>query len=419
VAGERILVVDDEPGVRAALAGILRDEGYGVVAVGSGEDGLATAGEQAFDLVLLDVWLPGIDGLETLRQLRERGADAEVVMISGHGTIETAVRATKLGAFDFVEKPLSLDKTLLVLRNALRQRRLEQRNRRLLEQLGQDTEVVGSSAAAVRLRREIAIAAASDAALLVSGEPGSGRERVARRLHAAGRSPDGPFVEVPCGTLDAATAARVLFGEPPQPGRVDRAAGGTLFVENAERLAPGLQQRLAERLRDGACRVIASTAAEPTGLDPELLRAVDVLRIRVPALRERREDIEPLAQRAMGRLAREYSRPAKRLGAETLAVLRSHAWPGNLRELENLMERLLLFAPGESIEVRDLPESLGGTRAPGEDLYRAFGSLAEGVRAFERYFVARVLAEEPTDRDAAARRLGIGRDELERRLGER
>jgi DNA-binding NtrC family response regulator len=252
----------------------------------------------------------------------------------------------------------------------------------------------------------------------VTGEAGSGRERVARRIHAAGRSPDGPFVEVPCGALDAATAARVLFGEPPEGGRLKLAAGGTLFIESAERLAAELQRRVAEQLRDATFRVIASAGAEPQGFDPDLLRAVDVLRIRVPPLGERREDIEPLAVRAMGRLAREYSRPPKRLAAPALAVLRSYAWPGNLRELENLMERLLLFAPGETIDVRDLPEGLGGTRPPVEDLYRPFGSLAEGRRAFERYFIARVVAEEPNDREAAARRLGIGREELEARLGD-
>ncbi len=422
MAGERILVVDDEPGVRAALTSILSDEGFQVVSAESGEQGLEVVLRERFDAVLLDVWLPGIDGLETLQRMRDRRFDAEVVMISGHGTIETAVRATKLGAFDFVEKPLSLEKTLLVLRNALRQRRLEQRNRTLLEQLARATEIVGQSAAAETLRREVDIAASTDAPVLILGERGSGRETAARRIHAAGRNPDGPFVEVPAGALDLPAAEGALFGSAGQPGRVELAAGGTLFIENADRLAPELQGRLAERLgrapRAGAAgRVIASVQSDPPRLEAALLQAVDVVRIRVPALRERREDIAVLAERFMRRLAREYGRPPKRLGADALAALVSYAWPGNLLELENLIERLLLYAPGEVVGCRDLPESLGGAPPPAEDLYREFGSLAEGRAAFERYFVNRVLVEEGADREAAARRLGIAREELDARVG--
>jgi len=420
VAGERILVVDDEPGVRTALESILLDEGYRVVSAASGEEGLEASAREAFDAVLLDVWLPGIDGLETLKQIRGRRQEAEVVMISGHGTIETAVRATKLGAFDFVEKPLSLEKTLLVLRNALRQRKLEQRNRRLLEQLSRDTEIIGRSAPAEMLRREVEIAAKTDAPVLIVGEPGSGREAVARRIHAAGPTPDGPFVGLPAGALDAAAAETALFGKKGHPGRLDLAVGGTLLVEDVARLDAGLQRRLAERLgAEGrsAVRVIVSIGTDSGSLEPALLAVVDVVRIRVPALSERREDIALLAERSMNDLAREYGRPAKRLSTEALMALKTHEWPGNVTELCNLVERLLLFAPGEVVERGDLPENLGGARPPLEDLYGDFASLEEGVRAFERYFVARVLTEKGTDRDEAARRLGIPRDELDRRTG--
>jgi two-component system nitrogen regulation response regulator NtrX len=417
MAGERILVVDDEPGVRAALVSILADEGFEVGSAGSGEAGLAAAEREPYDAVLLDVWLPGIDGLETLQRLRERRPDVEVVMISGHGTIDTAVRATKLGAFDFVEKPLSLEKTLLVLRNALRQRRLEQRNRRLLDQLSRETEVVGRSAAAERLRREVEIAAGSDAPVLVCGEPGSGRESVARRIHSAGAAAERPFVEVPARALDAVAAAAALFGGPGQPGRLALAAGGSLFLDGADGLEPDLQRRLAEQLAaDGAPPRLIATTTEAGALEPSLLRHVDVVRIEVPALRERREDIAVLAERFMGDLAREYARPPKRLAPDCLAALTAHDWPGNVRELRNLVERLLLFSPGDVVGLRDLPAGLGGARPPAEDLYREFGSLAEGLAAFERYYVARILAEEAFDRPAAARRLGLRLAELDERL---
>ena len=207
---ESILVVDDEPGVRSMLEAILKDEGYGVEAVGSGEEGVVAASARAFDALLLDVWLPGIDGLETLSRLKASNIDAEVVMISGHGTIETAVKATKLGAFDFVEKPLSLEKTLLVLRNALRQRRLEKRNRSLLDQLARDTEIVGDSEAARRVRREADAAAGSESPVLVCGEAGSGREAVARRIHSASRRADQAFVHLACAGFNGAAGFRFL-----------------------------------------------------------------------------------------------------------------------------------------------------------------------------------------------------------------
>jgi two-component system nitrogen regulation response regulator NtrX len=419
----RILVVDDEPGVRAALEGILRDEGFAVTTVGSGEEALRAVEGSPFDAVLLDVWLPGKDGLETLMELRDRGCDLEVVMISGHGTIETAVRATKLGAFDFVEKPLSLDKTLLVLRNALRQRLLERRNRQLLRQLDRDTEILGHSAAMDRLRAEIASAAAADAAVLIRGERGTGRETVARRIHAASARADRPFVELPCGALDETAAAEALFGGPGHRGRIELAEGGSLFLEELDLMSAGLQRRLAgsaqalERDPRGA-RLIASTAADPSTLDPSLRGRLDVIRISIPALREHREDVELLAERFMRGLSREYGVPEKRFDPASLAALRAYRWPGNVRELRNLAERVLLLVPGPVIGVADLPEELGGAAGPAEDLYGEFSSLAEGLETFERYYIRRVVREAGGETLAAARRLGLAPEVLERKLRE-
>ena len=386
---ERILVVDDEPGVRSALEAILSDEGFEVTTAESGEEGLEFLEREPFDAVLLDVWLPGIDGLTTLTRLRERHLDPEVVMISGHGTIDTAVRATKLGAFDFVEKPLSLEKTLLVLRNALRQRQLERRNRQLMEQLARDTEIVGRSAAADALRREVESAAGSDAPVLLYGERGSGRETVARRIHAAGRRAAAPFVEVPCGALDAGAAERALFGEGERPGRVRLAASGTLFLEDVDRLPAGLQRRLAASLalevqRPSGLRVMASAQPRSTSLEPELRQFLEVLRVEVPSLRERRDDIPMLAERFMHEISREYGRQPRRLGPDSLAALRAHSWPGNMRELSNLMERLLLVSDQDVVALEDLPEDLGGARRPSRGPLRGVrepGRRPRGVRA--------------------------------------
>jgi two-component system nitrogen regulation response regulator NtrX len=417
---ERILVVDDEPGVRSALRAILRDEGYSVVTVASGEEAIEAFGTEAFDAVLLDVWLPGIDGLETLVRLREQRHDAEVVLISGHGNIETAVRATKLGAFDFVEKPLSLEKTLLVLRNALRQRRLEQRNRRLLEQLVLETDLLGVSPAIAQLRAEVAAAAAVDSPVLVCGERGTGRENVARRIHSGGRRAGEAFVHVPCAALDAAAAADALFGAG-TPGRIALAHRGTLFLEDADRLEPRLQARLVPRIgvRPEAgpdIRWIASTSPDPAGIEPSLRECLDVIRIRVPGLRDRREDIPLLAERFMRGLAREYGRPEKRFAPACLAALTRGNWPGNVRELRNLVERLLLVSPADTVEASDLPGELGGSGELAEDLYRAFDSLEEGLRVFERHAIRRALLEAQGDLKAAAKRLRVETPDLVRRM---
>jgi two-component system nitrogen regulation response regulator NtrX len=331
------------------------------------------------------------------------------------------VRATKLGAFDFVEKPLSLEKTLLVLRNALRQRSLERRNRRLLEQLARDTEIIGRGPAAVALRRSVELAADSDAPVLIFGERGSGRETVARRIHSGGGRAGASFVEVPCSALDGPAAERALYGGE-RAGRIGLAAGGSLYLEEVDRLPAELQRRLAASLADeirqeAGLRVLASVTPEPATMEPELRQFLEVLRIEVPSLSHRREDIPILAERYMREISREYGREPKRLSPECLAALKSHSWPGNIRELHNLLERLLLYVGEEVVTVDDLPGEMGGARGPLEDLYRDFPSLDEGLKSFERYYIARIRAEEGND-GSTAERLGISPQELKSRLDE-
>jgi len=415
---ESILVVDDEPGVRSMLEAILKDEGYGVAAVGSGEEGITAASARPFDALLLDVWLPGIDGIETLSRLKAQGVDAEVVMISGHGTIDTAVKATKLGAFDFVEKPLSLEKTLLVLRNALRQRRLEKRNRSLLDQLTRDTEILGDSEAARRVRREAGAAAGSESSVLVCGEVGSGRETVARHVHSASRRGDQAFVHVACAGLSGPAGAEVLFGSEARPGRLALGERGSVFLEDVDALPGDLQSAIAAWVPDHpGVRWIATAAADPGGLESPLREHLDVIRITTAPLRVRREDIALLALRFQRDLAREYGRPEKRFSSESLAALSRYDWPGNIRALRNAVERAWLLAPADEIQISDLPQDLGGAKHAAEDLYGSFDTLADGLAAFERYFLRRALREEKGDIEAAARRVGVSAAVVRDRIG--
>ncbi len=412
MADERILVIDDEPGVRTALTGILEDEGFHVETAASGEEGVEKGVSGRFDAVLLDVWLPGIDGIGTLGKLRESRVDTQVIMISGHANIETAVRATKLGAFDFIEKPLSLEKTLLVLRNALRQRMLEDRTRRLMRLLSRDTEITGTSPVSRRLRERIDEAASSEGAILILGERGSGREAVARRIHALGPRSEEAFVDLPCGALDPEGANTLLFGSEGAPGRMEMARRGTILLEDVDRLSGGVQQRLeawlrSERFEELDARLLATAGAEPEGLLPALKEQIGVRIVEIPPLRSRREDIADLAEHYMTLLAREYGRPRKSFSRDCMRALTAWDWPGNVRELRNLMENLLLQISSAEVQVSDLPESMGGTETAPVDLYGLFPDLASGVRAFEEYYVRRILQEEKGNRERAAARLGI------------
>jgi two-component system nitrogen regulation response regulator NtrX len=421
MADESILVVDDEPGVREALEGILGDEGFEVISVATGEEGLAVLASTRFDAVLLDVWLPGIDGIETLTRMRDRRVDTEVVMISGHGTIETAVRATKLGAFDFVEKPLSLEKTLLVLRNALRQRKLERSNKRLLEQLARDTEILGQSRAAIHLRRQVDAAAGADSPVLVRGERGTGRETLVRRIHSLSARAQEPFLKVHCGALDEAAAEQALFGTDAMPARIELASRGSLFLDGIGRLVPRLQARLSDFIDSPAfqeldVRLLASEDTSTAGLEDDLRQRLEVIRIDVPPLRDRREDIRPMLERFMKEVSHEYGRTEKQLSTESLRAMTAHKWPGNVRELRNLVERVVLTVPANRVDVRDLPTEIGGSEGPAVDLYGDFPTLKDALASFEAHYLSRTLAEREGDLDRSAEKLGIGRRKLEQRM---
>jgi two-component system nitrogen regulation response regulator NtrX len=444
---ESILIVDDEAGVRTSLSGILGDEAYEVEAVGSGEECLAAVAARRFDLVLLDVWLPGADGLEILTRLRETDPELPVVMISGHGTIETAVRAVRLGARDFVEKPLSLEKTLLVVRNALSQRRLEAEVRTLKRKLDQRYEMVGESPALQALRAEIARAAPSNGRALIFGENGTGKELVARAIHNQSRRARGPFVEVNCAAIPEELIESELFGHTKgaftgalaaRKGKFELADGGTLFLDEIADMSLKTQAKVLRALQEqriepvgGAgsvavdARVIVATNKD---LQEEIRRGtfrddlyfrLNVIPFRVPPLRERREDIPLLARHFVEVLSAEHGRRPKSLTPEALDVLARLPWPGNVRELRNIIERLVIMAPGKQIEARDLPASLlEGLPA---DVASAAASLESAPLAvareeFERQFILRRYRQCGGNMSRTAEALGVERSNLYRKM---
>ncbi len=447
---DSVLVVDDEAGVRASLAGILGDEGYLVQAVDSGEAALAALDKHRYDLVLLDVWLPGQDGLEVLRGIRERDAELPVVVISGHGTIETAVKAVRLGAQDFVEKPLSLEKTLLAVKNALRHRRLEAQLRELRERLDARYAMVGESQGIRRLRAEIAQAAPSNGRALIFGENGTGKELVARAIHAQSQRKALPFVEVNCAAIPEELIESELFGHSKgaftgalaaRKGKFELADGGTLFLDEIADMSLKTQAKVLRALQEQRIEPVGGTgsvevdvrviAATNKDLEAEIRAGrfrddlyfrLNVIPFHVPPLRERREDIPLLTRHFMQLLSAEHGRRPREVAADALAVLARMPWPGNVRELRNILERLVIMTPGELIELRHLPASLASRpdvapaafEAP--QAAREEGTLLAAREEFERGYIKRRYRECGGNMSRTAVALGVERSNLYRKM---
>jgi two-component system nitrogen regulation response regulator NtrX len=441
-----ILIVDDEPGVRSALGGVLRDEGYDVDAVESGEACLDRLTRQPYDVVVLDVWLPGMDGLATLARMRERQIDAQVVIISGHGNVESAVRAIKMGAFDFVEKPLSLDKTVLVVRNALRQRRLEAENLALRAKVDAQHTMVGESYAMVKLREQVAMAAPTNGRVLIFGENGTGKELVARTIHAMSRRRAGPFVEVNCAAIPEELIESELFGHvrgaftgavADRRGKFEVAHGGTIFLDEIGDMSLKTQAKVLRVLQEQVmeavggstqirvdARVLAATNKDlPLEIRAgrfrdDLYFRLNVVPIFVPSLRERSGDIPLLADHFMAMLAREYGRRPKTFEADAITALERYPWPGNVRELRNIVERLMIMVPGDRVGVRDLTfldQDLDTGSAGGAQV-GTFGRLHEARDEFERQYILRALAAQHGNISRTADVLGVERSNLYRKM---
>lgn len=441
---ERILVVDDEPGVRTSLAGILRDEGYRVDLAPSGEEGLRMVGVALYDLVLLDVWLPGMDGLEVLERLGQTPFTGRVIMISGHGTIEMAVKAIRLGAYDFIEKPLSLEKTLVVVQNALRQKDLEDENRALRERYVRRYEMVGESIPILALRKQVEVIAPTSGRVLIYGENGTGKELVARLIHDKSLRRNKRFVEINCAAIPDDLIESELFGyrrgaftgaTEDRRGKFEEAHEGTLFLDEVGDMSLKVQAKLLRVLEEERIEPLGSSA--PLELDVRVIAAtnhdlpslvergdfredlfyrLNVIPIQVVPLRERREDIPLLAHHFLGEFTRLYGRPSRRIHPEAMEILERYPWPGNVRELRNVMERLVILQRAEEVTVYDLPSSIC-SRAQEEEIQDAApGSLQAAREAFEKRFIQEAVHRNRGNMAQTARELNLDRSALYRKM---
>jgi two-component system nitrogen regulation response regulator NtrX len=436
-----ILIVDDEAAIRESLKGVLEDEGYRPVATDSGEACLELLRKRAFDLVLLDIWLPGIDGLETLGKIRELENPPEVIIISGHGTIETAVRATKLGAFDFLEKPLSIDKTLILAKNALEAKKLRRENQDLKRQLAGKSVIVGESVPMKALRQQIQLMAPTNGRVLIFGESGVGKELAARAIHAQSLRRDSMFIEVNCAAIPEDLIESALFGHRPnlskgseaKEGKFLKAHGGTLFLDDVGDMSLKTQAKVLRTLEEQSftpvgsdepvtvdVRVIASTNKD---LEEEISRGnfredlfyrLNVIPFSVPPLRERKEDIPLLTRHFLKEFSSRYGRRPRELTDDAIESLMRYSWPGNVRELRNVIERIVIMNPTTTrFERKHLPPLVyrDGSRRPGD-----FLTLHQARAAYERDYILKKLDENHGNISRTAEVLGLERSHLYRKM---
>ena len=449
-----ILIVDDEPEIRQSLTSILEEEDYIVTSAGTAAEALALLGDADYEAVLLDIWLPDGDGLDILAKVKGDNpsqaivGSPEIIMISGHGTIEAAVRATKLGAYDFLEKPLSLDRTLLVLRNAITAHKLRADNQEFARQLTARGPVTGQSVPMKAMRQQIKLMAPTNGRVLIYGESGAGKELVARAMHAESNRSERPFVEVNCAAIPEDYIESELFGYrhgamgPSQPaekrGTFERADGGTLFLDEVGDMSLKTQAKVLRALDEqrfhpvGAstpvhinARVIAATNKD---LEEEIARGnfredlfyrLNVIPFFVPPLRDRKEDIPLLVKEFLTEFGAQYGRPRVEISEAALGNLRAYNWPGNVRELRNVIERVLILNPKATrLEPKHLPmlvqraDGVGAGRAGREE----FTTLQQAREAYERDYILKELDRSNGNVTRAAEALGLERSHLYRKM---
>jgi two-component system nitrogen regulation response regulator NtrX len=440
---ETVLIVDDEESILRSVSGILADEGYATATAPNAERALAALDRLPPDVVLLDIAMPGRDGLHVLEELKQKRPELPVIMMSGHGTIDTAVRATKLGAYDFLEKPLSYDNLLLCIRRGLESARLARENRLLREQLLGQSEIVGESPVMQKLKAQIAIAAPTVGWVLITGEHGTGKELVARQIHLQSLRSGRPFVAVNCAAIPEELIESELFGHEKgaftgaiqtKRGRFELADGGTLFLDEIGDMSMMTQAKILRILQEHRfervggtetlqvdVRVIAATNKDleaemaAGGFREDLYYRLNVIPFRVPALRERREDIPTLVARFAARFAAEAGRPLPRLTDAALRRLVEYPWPGNVRELQNIMERLVLMTPSGEIGVDDLPPQIASAERA-RALRPGGRTLAEARTRFEREYLLERLRDNDWNISRTADGVGLARESLSRKL---
>lgn len=440
---ERILIVDDEKNLRISLKGILEDEGYQVESAETGEECLEMAARESHDLIFLDVWLPGIDGLEVLEKLNNFHPRPSVIVISGHGSIETAVRATKLGAFDFIEKPLSGDKVMVVLENALRQKRLEEENRSLKAMVSRESVMVGNSVSFQALRQQISYAAPTEGRILIYGENGSGKEVVARQLHLQSLRSSKPFIEVNCAAIPEDLIEAELFGSVKgaftgasenRKGKFQLADKGTLFLDEVGDMCLKTQAKVLRVLEEQRfypvgsttpvevdVRVIAATnkdlqqKVEEGHFREDLFYRLNVIPFEIPPLRHHREDIPLLAEHFREQFCKKYEKTGPVISDQVMERLKGYHWPGNIRELKNTIEMWVIMVQKEEVEIVDLPPEILKATDPESDT----ASRPEWQKAkedFERDYILRNLLDNNGNITRTAAAIGMERSHLHRKL---
>jgi two-component system nitrogen regulation response regulator NtrX len=441
----RILIVDDEPGIRQSLAGVLEDDGYRVDTVESAEAALAAIPQQAYALVFLDIWLPGLDGMEALSRIQEIPfADRpQVIMISGHGSIEAAVRATKIGAFDFLEKPLSLEKLSIVTKNAVEQRRLQLENSRLRTDTSAKYRIIGESVPMKALRQQLGLMAGTNGRVLIYGESGTGKELVAHAIHFMSPRHGNAFVEVNCAAIPEELIESELFGHSKgsftnahetKAGKFQKADAGTIFLDEVGDMSLRTQAKVLRALEEqrfepvGAhdsiqvdVRVVAATnknleeEIERGNFREDLFYRLNVIPFHVPPLRDRLEDVPLLADYFLRDFTTSYGRKPKELTPQAYQVLQEHHWPGNVRELRNLIERIVILNPQVRVDARHIPLTTA-KRAPADKPTDRFGSLQEVREAVEREYILKKLEETNGNVTRTAELLGLERSNLYRKM---
>ncbi len=442
-----ILIADDEVDIRESLSEILREEGYAVASTGTVSEALLLLRDAHYDVLLLDIWLPDRDGLEALGEISGFPLEGkpEVIMISGHGTIETAVRATKLGAFDFLEKPLSLERTLITIKNAVEKRQLRADNRELKQQILGGTSITGNSISAKALRQQIRLMAPTNGRVLIFGESGTGKELIARAMHAESLRSERILLELKCAAIPEDYIESELFGHrngavpggpPEKHGTFERADGGTLLLDEVGDMSLKTQAKVLRALDEQSftplggreplhvdVRVIATTNKNLEeeiahgNFREDLFYRLNVIPFFVPPLRERREDVPPLVSGFLQEIGREYGRPHVEITSDALEVMKSYPWPGNVRELKNMVERMLILNPQvQRLERRHLPAVM--LRAPARTVGSAeeFASLQHAREAYERDYILKKIEDCHGNMSRAAEALGLERSHLYRKM---
>lgn len=443
-----ILIVDDEPSIVQSLSGLLTDEGFEVTSAGNGYEALQQIESNTPDLVLLDIWMPGIDGLETLQEIKKNHPHTHVIMITGHGTIETAVQATKLGAFDFIEKPLSIDKVIVAINNALNFRRLEEENRYLRKKTIEKHSITGKSEPVKALMEHIMTVAPSDSWVLIKGENGTGKELVARTIHNFSQRAAMPLIDVNCAAIPEELIESELFGHEKgafsganakKIGKFELANGGTIFLDEIGDMSLKTQAKILRVLQEkqfqrvGGSRTlevdVRVIAASNKNLEEEigagnfredLYYRLNVVPIEVPPLRDRQPDIPLLVDAFLAEAAQKNRVPKKSISDDALELLSKNKWPGNVRELKNLIERLVIMVPEETITADHLPRPYN----PKTSLVNALSleplldikQLKSARLAFEKQFIQHKLGQNEYNVTQTAKSIGVERSYLHRRI---